>query len=861
MAERRDVTQQIAEDSQLPDTHAGQPFASQVIRQVEALLPPHIEASVETGCGKSTILLSILSDDHTVFCLDDRALGEASSVGYVESSQLTRRDRIRYVFGPTQLTLPAYREHRRYDVVLIDGPHGYPFPEIEYACLYPHLKPGGILILDDVNIPTIARLADFIHEDEMFDFVTLVDGTAVFRRTNAPTFDPLGDGWWAQRYNRRRVAPIRDIYLDDGVPVDAFSSIRIDERIHAGAARGVIAAIGCDASGAFEPAPHSQALSDAGIRGDEATSTQWARLLSDPTAQVGLGDLTGSVLATILVATDVPVTQIDRFFRYRMVQLLEGTADRDVALVVALRPGESAAPPGGFATRAAGSWPFRTTWFVCTDAESAARYSDQLGIPVHAVSRGRLAELIRHILSGLPPAVPAHEATPTADQRISVQIQPNWGRCGSSTAFENELGALIDRGDFVAHVFVPDAGENLDDAELNNRFERSRRETSVHVGAHVACTVGRQPDALHHGAKVTSLGQEFMAEVLDRQQYRPRDWLVGKLLERAAAAIVNHVVNLPLAITLSPAARILLDMHDCFSRNSLLRSRIGSTSRAFASRAELRQMFESESSLWRLPDACTAVNRKELGQLRRWNPVASIVLPKPYVPRITLPRQEDCLFHALLVADQHPFNIKALAWFLDEVWLPHPQLRGLRLAVAGRAANFVDTARYEPHDVTFVGFVDDLEALRGQTLMSIAPDLEGTGVAVKVLTALGAGHPLVATPMALRGYDPATPVGIPALSAPSGLADDIAELARSAEARRKRIEAGDALFANLMGSGFAGVLEGLPAPDPRAAAARTRQMHEALARMRQKYIRLRIAVELSRLSDGLEAVRRITAGS
>jgi hypothetical protein len=37
----------------------------------------------------------------------------------------------------------------------------------------------------------------------MFELVDIVnDNLAIFRRTGAPTFDPRGDGWWEQGYNR-----------------------------------------------------------------------------------------------------------------------------------------------------------------------------------------------------------------------------------------------------------------------------------------------------------------------------------------------------------------------------------------------------------------------------------------------------------------------------------------------------------------------------------------------------------------------------------------------------------------------------------------------------------------------------------
>jgi hypothetical protein len=74
------------------------------------------------------------------------------------------------------------------------------------------MKPGSTLILDDVHINTIGRLADFIAEDAMWEFVELVSTTAVFKRTGAATFDPTGDGWWTQDFNRRRI-PASNKYL------------------------------------------------------------------------------------------------------------------------------------------------------------------------------------------------------------------------------------------------------------------------------------------------------------------------------------------------------------------------------------------------------------------------------------------------------------------------------------------------------------------------------------------------------------------------------------------------------------------------------------------------------------------------
>lgn len=221
------ISDQIAQLNVNNKPHVAGAFQTAVLRRLEQLLPTEIHYTAETGCGKSTILFSNVSPHHTVFCLDDRQHGDDSSISFYETCALTKPDRIHLILGPTQKTLPTFTDFKPYDVVLIDGPHGFPFPELEYYYFYPHLRPGGLLILDDVHIPTIGRLGDVIAEDEMFEPVELVSSTAVFRRTDAPTFDPTGDGWWMQNFNRRRIPrylPYLSSYvLDDGKEQPPFS--------------------------------------------------------------------------------------------------------------------------------------------------------------------------------------------------------------------------------------------------------------------------------------------------------------------------------------------------------------------------------------------------------------------------------------------------------------------------------------------------------------------------------------------------------------------------------------------------------------------------------------------------------------
>jgi hypothetical protein len=166
-----------------------------------------IRHSVETGTGKSTLLFSHLSAHHTVFAKDDT--GDGDSLRLVQESPILRKESVEFKVGPTQKTLPSYDCRDPLQLILIDGPHGYPFPDLEYYFLYPHLEQRGLLIVDDINIPTVFRLFEFLREDLMFELLETVYTTAIFRRTTEKLFDPFGDGWWTQEFNRTRF-PVRD---------------------------------------------------------------------------------------------------------------------------------------------------------------------------------------------------------------------------------------------------------------------------------------------------------------------------------------------------------------------------------------------------------------------------------------------------------------------------------------------------------------------------------------------------------------------------------------------------------------------------------------------------------------------------
>ncbi len=99
----------------------------------------------------------------------------------------------------------------------------------------------------------------------------------------------------------------------------------------------------------------------------------------------------------------------------------------------------------------------------------------------------------------------------------------------------------------------------------------------------------------------------------------------------------------------------------------------------------------------------------------------------------------------------HEPNVIGLKFFLSEVLpLLVAQLPDLRVQIAGKNPP-QDLVRQAPACVHFAGFVPNIEDFYRQTMVVVAPLLSGGGVKIKVLEALLAGRPVVATSIGAEG--------------------------------------------------------------------------------------------------------------
>jgi glycosyltransferase involved in cell wall biosynthesis len=91
-------------------------------------------------------------------------------------------------------------------------------------------------------------------------------------------------------------------------------------------------------------------------------------------------------------------------------------------------------------------------------------------------------------------------------------------------------------------------------------------------------------------------------------------------------------------------------------------------------------------------------------------------------------------------------NSDGLLWFLNEVV---PMLRpDTRIGVVGKNA---ESLLSDYPRIKYLGFVDDATAFIRSCRAIAVPVLSGSGIAIKTITAVGCGTPVVATPIGVRG--------------------------------------------------------------------------------------------------------------
>ncbi|WP_245980312.1 glycosyltransferase family 4 protein [Gryllotalpicola protaetiae] len=204
-------------------------------------------------------------------------------------------------------------------------------------------------------------------------------------------------------------------------------------------------------------------------------------------------------------------------------------------------------------------------------------------------------------------------------------------------------------------------------------------------------------------------------------------------------------------------ARLVLVCHDVYEqlwqRNadasaSILMRLYSNFRRGVAARAERRILPNM--------DQIITFSDKDAALLRRVAPAVPVVVISPPLagteqrPSTRLPREETvALFTGALGLEK---NHHGVMWFLHNVWAEFANRSDYKFVVAGadpRPELIDEAARLGNVEVT--GFVESLDPFYYEADLFVVPLFKGSGVKFKVISAMAAGLPVIATTVASEG--------------------------------------------------------------------------------------------------------------
>lgn len=156
--------------------------------------------TLETGSGLSTLVFALKRARHTVVTPNEKEFAKIR--GYARENHISL-DRVEFVTMASDDYLPRC-EASNLDFVFIDGKHAFPWPILDWFYTADKLKVGGICLLDDLELASVAILRDFLSEDPRWKSCqSFGKRTISFRKVGAPIHDIA---WHMQPYLTKRYA-------------------------------------------------------------------------------------------------------------------------------------------------------------------------------------------------------------------------------------------------------------------------------------------------------------------------------------------------------------------------------------------------------------------------------------------------------------------------------------------------------------------------------------------------------------------------------------------------------------------------------------------------------------------------------
>ncbi len=131
------------------------------LRAISEYVKPH-GMGMEIGSGYSTVILSTMAIRHTAVSLfreEHQKIQEWMKKQGLDTAKVT------FVESDSVQYLSQIKSRPFLDYLLIDGNHAFPIPVLDWYYGADLLHPGGMLILDDVHLPGVRKLAEVLMAD------------------------------------------------------------------------------------------------------------------------------------------------------------------------------------------------------------------------------------------------------------------------------------------------------------------------------------------------------------------------------------------------------------------------------------------------------------------------------------------------------------------------------------------------------------------------------------------------------------------------------------------------------------------------------------------------------------------------
>jgi hypothetical protein len=173
---------------------------------------PEGARTLETGCGISTVLFAQWSAEHV--CVVPFAEEEQRTRAWLSEHRVPA-EHVLFKIGWSDEVLPSL-DPGPLDLVLVDGGHAFPSQIIDWFYAGQYLKQGGILVLDDTNLPQVRLgMIEFLDRDPRWQQVSATSKWRAYRKMSA---GHLREEWTEQPFLGTQEIPGAVARLRDASP-------------------------------------------------------------------------------------------------------------------------------------------------------------------------------------------------------------------------------------------------------------------------------------------------------------------------------------------------------------------------------------------------------------------------------------------------------------------------------------------------------------------------------------------------------------------------------------------------------------------------------------------------------------------